>query len=93
MGWARIWAKFFLNSSGHTGRKSAATRIPGANPTTAIYNASAVKIYDSMCNLVQSVLFILQINALNYYNAGLVVVNLQAVGLAPGSYPTIAPAL
>jgi hypothetical protein len=55
----------------------------GANPTTVIYNASAVKIYSATSSLVRfeeknsSALK----NAIAHYNAG--VVNSKVGGLAP----------
>jgi hypothetical protein len=57
---------------------------PEPNPTTAIYNASAVKIYDALSSLVHyennKYFLHLEKNALAYYNAG---VNSKVVGLGP----------
>jgi hypothetical protein len=38
MGWAAFWVIFFTNSFGHP-----EWILPGANPTTSIYNASVVR--------------------------------------------------
>jgi hypothetical protein len=60
---------------------------PGANPTILSYSASAVKIYNAACSLVRfeskRIIFNTK-NALHtYYSAGVVVVNLKVVELAP----------
>jgi hypothetical protein len=59
---------------------------PGANPTIASYNASGVKIFTTH----QIAYALVELfcpdskNALAYYSAGVVVVTLKVVGLAPG---------
>jgi hypothetical protein len=61
--------------------------VPGANPTIASYNASAVKIYNATGSLVRFAVTIFSFtlkNAPVYKNAGVVVVILKVVGLAPG---------
>jgi hypothetical protein len=66
---------------GHSGH-------PGANPTTSIYNASGVKIYNTANSLVRfktKEMFSCLKNALAYYSAGVVGVDLKTVGLADGS--------
>jgi hypothetical protein len=51
--------------------------LSGANPTTAIYNASAVKIYNALSCLVRfESNFLTFKNVVAYYNYGVVVVNL-----------------
>jgi hypothetical protein len=60
---------------------------PGANPTIARYNASAVKFYNAGSSLVRfekkEIFSFTMDNAPAFYNAGVVVVNSKFVGSAP----------
>jgi hypothetical protein len=63
------------------------TMPPGANPTIANYNTSAVKIYNagnSLAHFKSKNYFFLRFkNALAYYNPGVVVAISKVVRLAP----------
>jgi hypothetical protein len=59
-------------------------------PTTAIYNAGAVQIYNALSSLVRfETFYVLLKNALAYYNARVVVTNLEVAFLQKGNtlYP------
>jgi hypothetical protein len=60
----------------------------GPNPTTLIYNASGVKIYNATnslaCFYMVKIIFLRYVNAIANYNAGVVGVNSQVIGVAQG---------
>jgi hypothetical protein len=60
---------------------------PGPNPTTSFYNAGVVNFYNatgSLARFKNQNFYATLKNALAYYSAGVVAVNLKVVGLAPG---------